>query len=319
MRQGRSGWLAAAAWGVALAAAGQVELSWTLAHNRTLLMEPIRATVTLANYTGQDLDLTPRGNARLRFDVEDQPTSLVPSTGEPLVRQAVIIPDGETREVEVDLLDAYRIVKGQSYMLTPRFEVDGVRFLGERLSLEVQPGLELLRRDYGMPGSGQARTVSLRLIHRDRADRVFFRIDHATSGYCLGMYDLGRVVRYYAPRIELDREGVFHVLHQTGPDRFVHTSVDYDGGKRGMTFYVAEVGSIRFVRDDDGAVQVAGGTPFEEDPDEPGMLSAPALPPSTPYGLTGGEPLPVARPQAPARDRPAVLKTRNPADEAVVW
>ena len=69
-----------AGWLVASAASAQVELTWKLAHNRTVLLEPIRATVAIVNNTGQTLDLTPRGNAQLFFDVEDQPTSPVPAT-----------------------------------------------------------------------------------------------------------------------------------------------------------------------------------------------------------------------------------------------
>ena len=93
-------WIPAVAlWGAAVAAQAQIEVTWSLVHNRTVLMEPVRAVVRIANYSGRDLDLTPRGTARLAFDVEDQPTSTVPGTGQPLLRQAVIIPANETREV----------------------------------------------------------------------------------------------------------------------------------------------------------------------------------------------------------------------------
>jgi hypothetical protein len=275
--------------GLACAAQAQVEITWSLDQNRTVLMEPIQATVRIANYSGHDLDLTPHGNARLAFDVEDQPTSTVPTTGSPLVKQAVIIPAGDTREVAVNLLDAYRIVKGQSYMLKPVLEFDGVRFSGERLSLEVQPGIVLLARDYGMPSSGDARSVSLRLIHREPGDRLFFRIDNPSTGFCLGVYELGRVIRFFVPRLEQDRDGVFHVLHQSGPERFVHSVFDFDGAPRGMTIYSAEMGSIRLARQEDGTVAVTGGTAYAEDPDNPGMLVAPSLPPSHPYNVNIGE------------------------------
>ncbi len=280
---------AIAIWGLACAAPAQIELSWKLLHNRTVLMEPVRATVRIVNYSGQTLDLTPRGNARLLFDVEDQPTSMVPGTGQPLVRQAVIIPSSETRDVEVNLLDGYRIVKGQSYMLKPVLEFDGVRFTGERLSLEVQPGLELIQRAYGTRSAGDARSVSLRLIHREGGDRVLFRIDNSATGFCLGVYELGRMIRYFVPRLEQDRDRAFHVLHQSGPDRFVHSVFDYDGTPRGMTFYSAEASRLQLKRGEDGGVAVEGGTAYVEDPENPGMLVAPSLPPSHSYNMTLGE------------------------------
>ncbi len=302
------GILAAAAWAFACAAQAQIELSWTMANNRTVLMEPIRATVRIVNNTGQNLDLSPRGNAKLFFDVEDQPTSTVPETGQPLVRQPIIIPVGETREVEVNLLDAYRIVKGQSYMLKPVFEFAGMRFLGDRRSLEIQPGIELAKRDYGMPASGDARTVSLRLINRDRNDQLFFRIDNSSSGFCLGVYELGRVIRFFTPCLEQDREGAFHVLHQTSPDRFVHSVFGYDGAPQGGAYYAAQAGNIHLVRNESGGVEVQGGTPYVEDPENPGQLVAPALPPSHPYSMTLGE-LP-AKGNAAERDQKAIAKDK---------
>ena len=295
-----------ALWAGAGAASAQIELTWSLAHHRTVLMEPVRATVTIANRTGQTLDLSPRGNARLRFDAEDQPSSPVAETGQPLLAQPVIIPDGETRAVDVNLLTTYRLVKGQSYMLTPVLEFADLRFFGRRLSLEIQPGLELARRDCGLPAAGTARTATLRLLNRDRSDRLFFRLDDSSTGYCLGVYDLGRVIRFFAPVLEQDRDGVFHVLHQTAPDRFAHSAFDHADAPQGTAFYVGTMGGIHLARTATGAVEVQGGTPFVEDAEHPGQLVAPTLPPSHPYATTLGEP--------PA-ERRAAEKERNAAEK----
>lgn len=281
--------LAVVAWGWGQCAMAQLDVSWKLAQNRTVLMEPVRATIKIANRTGRDLDLSPDGNAQLRFDVEDRPTSLVATTGQPLIRQTMVIGNGDEREIEVNLLDAYRIIKGQSYTLTPMVEYGGMRFFGQRLSLEVQPGLELLKREYGMPTLGDARTVTLRLIHRERSDRLFFRIDDPGSGYCLGVYELGRIIRYFSPTMEQDRNGNFHVLHQDGPDRFSHSIFDYDGGPKGKSYFSGEAGKMRLERDSSGNISVAGGIRYEEDPAQPGMLIAPALAPAHPYATTIGE------------------------------
>ena len=313
-------------WGGAAAASAQVELTWSLAHYRTVLMEPVRATVTIANHSGQTLDLTTRGNGRLSFDAEDQPSSPVAETGKPLLAQPVIIPNGETRAVDVNLLDAYRLVKGQSYMLTPVLEFAGLRFFGQRLSLEIQPGIELARRDCGLATAGTARTATLRLLNRDRSDRLFFRLDDSSSGYCLGVYDLGRVIRFFVPRLEQDAAGAFHVLHQTGPDRFAHSVFGYDGAPLGTTFYGAAAGSIRLAQNERGDLEVQGGTPYVEDPEQPGMLIGPEMPPSHPYNTSLGEPAAPARaaPEAPAPRKPAAPKPQpseksHAGSESVSW
>ncbi|MGD9612137.1 MAG: hypothetical protein AB7V22_04460 [Kiritimatiellia bacterium] len=325
MKRTLLGIMTLAVWAGAGAASAQVELTWSLVHHRTVLMEPVRATVRIANRSGRALDLTPRGNARLFFDVEDQPSSTVAETGKPLLAQPVIVPDGEIRDVDVNLLDAYRLVKGQSYMLTPVLEFAGQRFFGRRLSLEIQPGLELARRDCGLSAAGTARTVSLRLIHRDRSDRLFLRIDDTATGYCLGVYDLGRVIRFFAPRLEQDAAGAFHVLHQTGPDRFAHSVFGYDGAPLGAAFYGAAAGRIRLAPDERGELAVQGGTPYLEDPENPGVFVGPALPPSHPYNTSLGEPAapvraaPAPAPRKTAAPKPQPSEKSHAGSEPVSW
>ena len=326
------GILAAVLFAGLRAAPGQVEIAWTFRHNRTVLLEPILASVHIANYSGRALDLTPHGNATLAFDVEDQPTSTVPKAGTPLLRKPVIIPPNETREVEVNLLDGYRILKGQTYMVRPVLETGGMRFLGDRQPLEVQPGLVLLERKYGMPGSPEARGISLRLINRDRSDRLFFRLDNPTSGYCLGVYDLGRVIRFFVPVLEQDPDGTYHVLHQSGPNRFTHSEFDSEGAPAGTSLYLAETGAIHFERGDDGLVAVAGGTPFTLDPENPGMLTAPELPSVLPAIPRAGTAAPAKKKTAekkpPAKKAPPAAKPprggpengQNDADaESISW
>ena len=289
MRRRISGWCAAGLGLVALEAAAQVDLQWALVHNRTVRMEPIQAMIRIANDSGRDLVFGPGGNAQLAFDVEDQPTATLPPAGPGLLAGPLVVAAGDRREVTVNLLDGYSVIKAQSYMLTPVVVFGGVRFTGPRLSLEVQPGLELLQRNAGLPGTESARTASLRLIHRDKSDRLFFSLENPATGYNLGVYELGPVIRYFSPGLEIDASGGFHVLHQTAPERYVHSVFAANGAPAGTEFYSAEVGRIRLQRDEAGAVTVTGGNRFEEDPDNPGVLTAPPLPKRQPHNASLGE------------------------------
>lgn len=279
-----------------LAALAQIEIDWSLDHNRTLLMEPVRADVRISNYTGIPLDFSPgTGNARLLFTVEDDPSSYVRASGRPVIPVPFVVPDGETRSIGVDLLQSYRIVRGQPYLVTPEIAFGGMRFSGRRLSLEVQPGLEILARTYGIPSAGNARKVSLRTLNRDRYEHLFFRLDDPSTSYCLCTVDLGNLIRFVQPTLQMDAQNVFHVLHQTRPDTFSHAMFSYDGAPLGTEFYIAASGSIRLLRDSDGSVTVAGGMRFEPDPSSPGKLTAPNLPPSHNYPTTLGAPEPAPR------------------------
>lgn len=291
---GRVGMCFVVALGGAVAAAwGQVDIHWSLLNSRTLLMEPIKAEIRISNYTGRMMDFSQEtGNARLSFAIEADESDRVATSGRPLLPGPVLIPPGETRDLNVDLLQAYRVVRGQSYMIMPEIRFEGMRFSGQRLALEVQPGLEILKRTYGLPADGTARTVSLRVIHRDRFDHLFFRLDNPATGFCLAAVDLGGLIRFIPPTLELDANGVFHVLHQSIPERFSHARFDFNGKSLGTDFYLAVSGAICMKRNEAGEVEVTGGTLFEPDAAAPGHLTAPSLPPSHPYPTTLGAPSP---------------------------
>lgn len=254
---------------------GQVEIQWSLMNDTVLLMEPIKCEVRIANYTGMTLDFSEGGNARLDFVVESD-GERVRASGKPVLRYPVIIPDGDERSVNVDILQSYRVVRGMAYMVQPVVTTGGERFPGRRRSLEVQPGLVVFERTYGLKGEGQ-RTVTLRVLHRDRFDHVFFRLDQPETGLCLRTEDLGCIIRFVEPQVELDAGGVLHVLHQTAPERFSHAMFTRDGSREGQEYYAAVAGGIRLVREE-GEVRVVGGIVYEADPDNPRQLTGPTLP-----------------------------------------
>lgn len=287
MSGARRGVLCAAALAVVLLAAGaargQVDIRWLPAHHRVVLMGPMEAHLRITNLTGDELALGPGGNAGLSFILDDTNGGMVRGNGRELVRRPVRIPNGGTGEVTVDLSDVYHIERAQSYMAAPVLDIEGDRFAGERQALEVQPGLEIARKTTGLAARGTDREATLRLIHRDRSDYVFFRLDAPSAGQCLGVYELGSVIRFVPPVIETDTEGDFHVLHQSAPDRFVHSVFTADGTPLFRDFYSAQAGAIRLTRGEDGTIDVTGGSKFESNPDDPSKLTAPALPPSVPY------------------------------------
>lgn len=240
-------------------------------------MEPVLATVHIENNTGRALDFSPNGNARLFFGIEERPSSTLAHNQQLLIERPVVIPNGDAREFTVDLLRSYSIRNPQPYMVYPRVEIDGTKaYQGMRRSLEVLSGMEILKKTYGIPGQNDAWEASLRAIHRDGGDRLFFRLDRQNPKMCLRGVELGRFVQLLAPQLQQDASGNFHVLHQMSPTRFVHSVFGPNGSSVETTFY-SSTGGIEMVRDG-GTWVVLGGTPFTVDPDNPGMLVAPALP-----------------------------------------
>jgi hypothetical protein len=69
---------------------------------------------------------------------------------------------------------------------------------------------------------------------------------------------------------------------------------------------------------------VQGGTPYVEDPEQPGVLIGPELPPAHPYSTTLGEPAAPARaapppPKKPAATKPQPREKSHAGSEPVSW
>lgn len=267
------------------AALAQVDISWSFVNARGPLFAPIPAVLKLTNLSGVDLAFGPDGIADLSFQAEDSAHRLAEEVASPrpLLPDGFAIPDGATASVTVDVARVVRFVEADSYMVTPVLSIPGVPpMAGRRLSLELQPGIVVQSREFGLKGMARHREATLRVIHRPSADVAFFRLDNPSESACFGVYELGTIIRYFTPQIELDASSVVHVLFQNTPDRFIHAMFTYDGRPAGTEVYLARVGAISLLRSASGEVVVNGGTRFELDPSMPGRLSAPSLPPSVP-------------------------------------
>ena len=290
------------------AALAQIDISWSLVNGRVPLYAPVPAVVKLTNVSGLDLSFGPGGVAELTFQAEDsshRPADPQPSP-RPLLSKGLSVPNGATVSVTVDVTRVVRFYQADSYMISPVVTLrNGLSLVGKRLPLELQPGLAIQSREFGLAGTPTHREASLRIIHRPPSDIVFFRLDDPTESACYGVYELGTIIRYFTPQIELDADSVVHVLFQNTPDRFIHAQFDYEGRPRGIEVYVARVGAISLVRSAVGDVVVSGGTRFELDPSMPGHLTAPALPPSVPEVSFGKDGLAAEHHKDGSGDAPA--------------
>lgn len=223
---------------------GQVEVACRAAHLRVVYGEPVRVTLDVVNNTGGQMVFSgPDANAALRFDVEQSPDALVPESGEPLLDEPAVIEPGKKLTREIDLLSKYAIRVSGPYTITARVEWGDKIFISPKVFVDVVPGLEIRRLTVGVPALGGAvRVFSLRVLSRNRGESVFLRVDDEASGECLGVADLGPIVRLNEPTIQADEAGGIHVVHQCGPDRFAHNVFDAEGRLAGETRYSSTSG-----------------------------------------------------------------------------
>ncbi|MBU1908788.1 MAG: hypothetical protein KJ726_01930, partial [Verrucomicrobia bacterium] len=75
---------------------------------------------------------------------------------------------------------------------------------------------------------------------------------------CLGVFDLGRIVRQFKPLIQSDGKGHVHVLHQSSPWKFTHTEMNPDGIPVNSADFSAYSTEVRFEKTPDGQLLVRG-------------------------------------------------------------
>ncbi|MFH0879575.1 MAG: hypothetical protein V2A34_07660 [Lentisphaerota bacterium] len=269
----RTRWMVAALlFGLnALPAAAQLEVSCRLVNNRTLPYEPVGVLLTVVNNTGAPLDFTgEKANASLRFDVESQPGVLVRQLRDELVDGPFVIPSQKTMTREINLLESYDIRNAGPYMLSARVEWGNRIYASTKVSLEVNPGLEVDRLVCGIPGRpNELRAYTLHILSRDRNDHLFLRMDDEDAGVCFGVFDLGHVVRLYKPELKMDSKGNFHVLHQSGPWRYTLSIFSPDGKPLEHKFFTSEMSSITMEESSQGNVKIKGGERYEGSPQAP--------------------------------------------------
>lgn len=254
----------------ALPASAQVDMRCRLENSRTVLFEPAILNLDIINNTGNVLDFSgAMPNAHLAFDIEQSPGVVVPPTGKPLFAQGIVIKPGDTFTGKVNLQAAYKVTDTGPYTITTRVEWGGKVFISPKLFLDVLPGLEIARLSAGVPGEPDAtRIYTLRTLNRDRVEVMFLRIDDDDRGVCYGVFELGRIVRLYEPKLQVDEAGNVHVLHQSGPWQFTHSVFSPRGEPVVQEVYSGEGSAMGLKRGEGGQLAVEGGqlyVPGEEE------------------------------------------------------
>ena len=75
---------------------------------------------------------------------------------------------------------------------------------------------------------------------------------------CYGVYDLGRVIQYGRPSLEVDSRQQAHVLHQSGPAHYTHTVISVDGALVNREYFSGVSSTIRLEPNNRGDVEIKG-------------------------------------------------------------
>ena len=260
-----SGFGAALLFSVSIQA--QISYSTRTAFDQLLQYEPIYIDLKITNQSGSDLVVGGSDtNVQLAFAVEQTPGFRVRDLDEQLLANPVRLAPHKTSTIQIEISKAYDMRKTGPYTIFPRLFYHGKVYSSGRLLVEIVPGF--VKHSHTMENMGKkgaTRTCSLRTINRDRAQRLFLRIDDEKAELCYGVYDLGRLLSHSPAMLESGSSGMIHVLHQSGPFQFTYNIFTPEGKPIIRKLFAKEGRIPKLVFDEMGMVQVAGVREYDGD------------------------------------------------------
>ncbi len=250
------------------AAIAQVRVD--LALNRSLFIryEPLVAVVTITNLSGRDLELKDDGNHKwFSFHIETSAGGLVPPYNPDYSLAPMEIAAGQAIKRAVNITPLYPISEYGVFRLRASvYDAQTGRYFSSNppLNVEITEGRTLWEQTVGVPdaaeGAGKTRTLTM-LSHRlPDMTQLYLRIEDRESGLVYCTHQLGRLVSFGKPNIEIDASNQINILQNTSPKNFLYTKIGLDGQILERKQY-SSLNDNRPVlrRDTAGGFQVVGG------------------------------------------------------------
>ena len=259
---------------IVLALAGAVpvvkaQLAVELKLDRELYIkyEPVRAIVSIRNYSGNALDFgdaqEPRGDLTIILNGEDAVAQGM--TERTNVLAGRVLAPGETARFVVTVNALFNLQKPGGYTIAGQVGHQRLRsdYRTKKASFRVSEGESLWRQSIGIPtgpkdGEITDRQVSLLVLHERDASVYCLRIEDAERVY--QVIRLGAGILGGEPVCMIDAVSNVHVLTRVKSRLFSYRVFDY-GGKQKQKRYYAPVGVMPVLERDEktGRVRVLGG------------------------------------------------------------
>lgn len=261
----------------------QIRVDLELRRSLYLRYEPVLAFVNITNLSGRDLELSDDGNHKwFGFQIETGEGRLVPPYDADYIIDPIVIGAGQTVRRAINLTPVYPLTEYGMYRVraTIYLRDAGRYFSSAPLNIEITEGRLIWQQRVGVPahvrGGPGTRTISL-LAHRlPRTNQLYLRIQDEESGLVYCTHQLGRMVAFGQPQIELDAENNAHIFQQVAPSQFLYSKIGLGGEILGRQQYTATERRPVLRKRDDGTVDVIGGVAVEAAAE--GAEPAPALP-----------------------------------------
>jgi hypothetical protein len=216
-----------------LSAVGEIELELSTDHTKYIEFEPVIAFLTLENVS--DRAFLIRSNDATLDTRVDFHLELANRYGEGREKAASVLSSclilgGEKQAFMIDLSEHYQIGRSGRYTLWATVHWHGETFESAPIQIRVVTGLPMASRERTVPGVGgrDSRRFSLRYLDRNKSESIFLIAEDPDAGHNYGVFDLGKLVRFYKPSLDVTPSGRITIYHQSSPTFFTKSVLQSD-------------------------------------------------------------------------------------------
>lgn len=233
-----------------------------------LQYEPIKAKVTLHNYSGNTLIFGGGGSVSgsVFFKIiDEQDRSVSPyETGQNFA-EGLILGAGETKELPITLNKYYNLSKLCGYSISARVSHNRLKndMITDSAYISVKTGMIFSKCKIGVPVADptapiQSRDVAILIFQEEERDVFCLLIEDDKTVY--NVTRLGHRLRGANPMMDIDAMSNVHVLVQVKPRLYNYRIYDYNGNLKMEKHYLPQATAPVMIRDEAlGRVLVTGG------------------------------------------------------------
>lgn len=267
----------------------QLQVDLEIKRNLFIRYEPILATVSITNFSGQTVFLEDsNGLPWFGFNIQMKDGRPIPPRSPDYGKDPVVLEAGTTLRRQVNLTPLYGLDDYGTYNIQATVRDGTGRYYSSRPQrIEMTEGRVVWQQVVGHPDDGTTRQLFL-LTHRLPASTaLYLRIMDSERGKVFATHRLGTFLTYDEPQVLLDRNNQVHVLHLRAPKSYIYSHIGLNGEILDRKAFTQAKTKPLLERTPEGRVMVVGGAIFdptvaESEPTPPALSERPVPLPGSP-------------------------------------
>ncbi|HXF09520.1 MAG TPA: hypothetical protein VN625_01965 [Desulfuromonadaceae bacterium] len=256
--------------------------------------ETLPITVRVFNNAGQTLHLGADANWLTFTIVSLDDNSAVIKTGDPDVIKTFDLGSTEVATKRLDIAPYYELKRRGRYRLTATVHIAewGSDVNSAPKEFDIIDGAELWSRDFGVPSTATDRPPEVRKYVLEEANylrkqlRMYVLVTDQSRRQVFNVKQVGPMVSFSQPEVQLDPKSNLHVLYQSGAQTFIYSVINPDGKIEQQDIYDLFDTRPHLGVDQDGTMKVIGGVRRVKPGELPTIVPPPQLAPTSPPPAT---------------------------------